>query len=312
MTLSYTEALSILEIAADEIGSNFRQNSALVPILEARERIASCDVHSSIQTPVADSSAMDGYAVASACTHGASAERPVVLRVGGVIAAGDRSVRKWGDDIPSATRSCLDNLLKDARTKLDMDADQSDIDSAWDFGSTAVSKIDIPPCIEVMTGARFPPTFVDGGKEWVFRVYDVVLRKGQTLRPQHVMALASLGIHEIRVLPVLRVAILSIGEEIVSHRAAAKDHLVRDANGLFLETGLQSLGAIVCFWGVVGDDRDQFAEVQSARLRQGKVDVVMSTGAVSMGRFDFVEAGVARCQRAPRPSDTLRSCPSRR
>jgi molybdopterin molybdotransferase len=110
------------------------------------------------------------------------------------------------------------------------------------------------------------------------------------------MALASLGIHEIQVFPALRIAILSTGEEIVSHHAAPKDHLVRDANGPFLETALQSLRASVRFWGIVGDDGDQFAEVLSARLgREREREWTSSSAqAVSMGRFDFVEAGVAR------------------
>jgi molybdopterin biosynthesis enzyme len=70
MAIAYTEALAILEIAAREIGDTLRRRSEFGPILEATSRIVSGDVHSPRQTPVFDSSAMDGYAVASACTRG--------------------------------------------------------------------------------------------------------------------------------------------------------------------------------------------------------------------------------------------------
>ena len=231
MTISYTEALAILEIAAREIGGTFCREPEVVPILEATGRIASADVHSPTQTPVADSSAMDGYAIASENTLGASVERPTVFRVEGIIAAGDRNVRRFRDD----------NDVKDAWANRGMDADHAGLESTSDGGYTTLSGVTDAPCIEIMTGARFPPPFVKGGKEWVFdscvRLEDVtplplaklqgarliqtvkpvppnlhrrragedfakgdlVVRKGQTLRPQHIMALASLGMHEIQV-----------------------------------------------------------------------------------------------------------------
>jgi molybdopterin biosynthesis enzyme len=82
------------------------------------------------------------------------------------------------------------------------------------------------------------------------------------------------------------------GKELVSHSAVTKEHAVKDANGPFLETTLRSLGVEAQFWGVVGDDCSSFVERVSDNLRRENVDVIISTGAVSMGRFDFVEAGL--------------------
>src|SRR5207237_1438580 len=87
-------------------------------------------------------------------------------------------------------------------------------------------------------------------------------------------------------------AILSTGKELVPHSAVAKDHLVKDVNGPFLETALRNLGVEAQFWGVIGDECGSFVDLVSNRLRGEDVDVVISTGAVSMGRFDFVEAGL--------------------
>lgn len=357
MAISYTEALAILEIAAQEIGGTFCRKPELVPTLDAARRIASTNVYSPTQTPVADSSAMDGYAVASVCTRGASIDRPVVLRVQGIIAAGDTGIRRFRDGVSLAALGRDGNVMMDAATNGGRDVDQFDLISTSEFGdTTTLSEVDIPPCIEIVRGAQFPPAFVDGAKQWVFDAFvrledvaplpsaysdgtrlvqvvkpvlpnshrrhagedfakgDLVVRKGETLRSQHIMALASLGMREIQVFRTLSVAILSTGEEVVSHYAATDDHSVRDANGPFLETALHSLGASVRFWGVVGDDREQFAKIVSDRLRCEEVDVLISTGAVSMGRFDFVEAALAELggsARFHRASHTLWCHPTR-
>src|SRR3954454_13611173 len=112
MVISYIEALAILEIAAHEIGDALRRRSEPIPILEATGRIVSGDVHSPIQTPVFDSSAMDGYAVASACTRGASTEKPITLRVEGIIAAGDSSVRRFRDEVALLAYGCFTDGVK--------------------------------------------------------------------------------------------------------------------------------------------------------------------------------------------------------
>jgi len=60
--------------------------------------------------------------------------------------------------------------------------------------------------------------------------------------------LASLGISDTAV---LRIATLSRGEELVSLSVVTKGHLVKDANGPFLETALRNLGVEAQFWRVI-------------------------------------------------------------
>jgi molybdopterin molybdotransferase len=297
---------------------------------------------------------MDGYAVASACTRGASAEKPLALRVEGIIAAGDSSVRRFRDEADLLAYGCFTNVVEGAGIKFCRDEDHTASDSTSYDGDIGLSKKDIPPCVEIMTGARFPPPFVDGGKEWVFdacvrledvtplpSVYlegarliqikkpvlpnshrrragedfaknDLVVEKGQALQPQHVTALASLGISEIAIFRRLRIAILSTGEELVPHSAVAKEHLVKETNGPFLETALRNLGVEAQFWGVIGDECGSFVDLVSNKLRREDVDVVISTGAVSMGRFDFVEAGLDQLGGGgPLPSCQCASGPTR-
>jgi molybdopterin biosynthesis enzyme len=80
------------------VDARLKGRSELISILEATSRTVSGDAHSLSQTPVFDPSAIDGYAVASAYTRGASVEKPLALRVEGIIAAGGGSVRRFRDE----------------------------------------------------------------------------------------------------------------------------------------------------------------------------------------------------------------------
>lgn len=312
MAIPYSEAFAILETSAKHI-ANTRQSSERLPAKSAFGRIVSQDVFSSVQTPAADTSAMDGYAVQSVSTLQASEEKPFVMRVEGIVAAGDSSVRIVEGE---------ERTSKRPRTN----------------GGWMHSRGKHSPCFEIMTGARFPGPYIEDGTVWDFdacvRLEDVellpsnspdhrqlvqivkpvkahqnrrsagedfakgdlVMRRGQAIGSQHVMALASLGIGNVEVFRTLKVAIVSTGNEIVSPDASADEFHVRDANSPFLETALRSLGIATRNWGVIGDDASQFVDIVKSKLEDEDIDIIVTTGAVSCGRYDFVEEGLTKLE----------------
>jgi molybdopterin biosynthesis enzyme len=46
------------------------------------------------------------------------------------------------------------------------------------------------------------------------------------------------------------------------------------------------------FGAMIGDDGSSFAELATNKLRRENIDILISTCAVSMGRFDLVQAGL--------------------
>jgi hypothetical protein len=97
-------------------------------------------------------------------------------------------------------------------------------------------------------------TLIDDAPEGTSQRTILWYRKDKPCNRSMSRPLASLGISEIAVFRRLRIAILSTGEELVSLSAVTKEHLVKDANGPFLETALRNLGVEAQFWGVIGDD----------------------------------------------------------
>jgi molybdopterin molybdotransferase len=87
-----------------------------------------------------------------------------------------------------------------------------------------------------------------------FAKNDLVVQKGRALQPQHVTAPGVVRNQRDCSIPKIENRDLSKREELMSLSAVMKEHLVRDANGPFLETAPRNLGVEAQFWGVIGDD----------------------------------------------------------
>lgn len=106
------------------------------------------------------------------------------------------------------------------------------------------------------------------------------------------MLCAAVGIAGLDVRRRPRVALVNTGRELVddpTRRLRAGE--IRNSNGPFLAARLQAAGADVVAQCTVGDDVDAFLDALEAARG---ADLVVSTGAVSMGRFDFVPEALDR------------------
>jgi molybdopterin molybdotransferase len=81
---------------------------------------------------------------------------------------------------------------------------------------------------------------------------------------------------------------MSTGDEIVGYSTRElKPGMIRDSNRLLLRAALAELGVPVVDLGIVGDDPDVLRDAY--RQAADQADVVLSTGGVSMGDYDFVK-----------------------
>lgn len=120
---------------------------------------------------------------------------------------------------------------------------------------------------------------------------DIVGRKGEIIlrTGAEIGSFASVGIKNIQVYRKPTVAILSTGNEVVSHlqEGDLQYGQIRDSNRPALHTAIQSLGFDVVDLGVSLDTHD--ALESSLRDGVGKADVIISTGGVSMGELDLLK-----------------------
>jgi molybdopterin molybdotransferase len=117
---------------------------------------------------------------------------------------------------------------------------------------------------------------------------DRVLEAGTLIRPQHIAILAAVG--QVHPLVAIRpkVAIISTGDEIVEPHLKPGLSQIRNSNGYQLVGQVRKAGAIPDYRGIAADNEKDTLDFILKSLENN--DVVLLTGGISMGTFDFVPA----------------------
>lgn len=263
--ISYSKALELMEEAAK---SRALLDVETVSIHEAVGRVCSEAVHGHDAIPPFANSSMDGYAIASARAAGA-VTAPVTIPILGTIMAGDAprcqaEAGAWrimtGAPIPAG----CDTVVPVENAK--------DVD-----GGRAV---------EISTALNEGDFIRNAGDD--FQAGAEVFPAGTLIGPKHVLALAAVGVTEVQVRKRPRIALISTGLELApANTRGLKPGQIRDASSEFLRAECARLGWDFEFHGIVPDDENQFrARVELAADRGA--DVILTTGAVSMGDADFI------------------------
>ncbi|KJU78656.1 molybdenum cofactor biosynthesis protein MoaA [Ectopseudomonas oleovorans] len=114
---------------------------------------------------------------------------------------------------------------------------------------------------------------------------ECVLPAGTRLGPIELGLAASLGAARLSVRRRLRVAVLSTGDELVEPGQALGPGQIYNSNRRLLIAWLQRLGCSVVDAGILPDDLQRTREALRAL---GEVDLILSTGGVSVGDADFL------------------------
>ena len=234
-------------------------------------RVLAGSLSSPESLPPFDNSAMDGFALHCG---GAALPAGTVLDVRGLRAAGDGEARADGGawEIMTGARmpDGLDSIVP--------------VEQVESLDDGVVSRVRLTADVAPGQHLRRAGEDVQAGA--------LLAEAGTLVDPALRMLCAAVGIVEVPVRRRPRVALINTGRELVDDPRRALDAgEIRNSNGPFLAARLAAAGADVVACRTVGDDIDAFL---SALADAGDVDIVVSTGAVSMGRFDFVPEALSR------------------
>jgi molybdopterin molybdotransferase len=274
MNLSFAQAVTEIHKEAQNIAAlHAFPKMERVDLEKSVGRTTFGEILSPEDLPAAPTSAMDGFAVRAAHTLTASPQTPLLIPITGSLAAGDGPPPK----------NPLANPLS-------------------------------PACWEIMTGATFPAGFdaciriedveVLASSQQIkiqapagvaqncrqkgedFKKGAVILKSGHQIKNEDILPLAALGLTEIPVFCKPRVALISTGKELVDCAQQPKPGQIRNSTAPYLTAVLKSFGAEVEHLATVPDDGESFKKVLTENIES--YDLILTTGAISVGRYDFV------------------------
>jgi molybdopterin molybdotransferase len=121
---------------------------------------------------------------------------------------------------------------------------------------------------------------------------DIVLKPGRIIRPQDIAVMASVGHTSVTVSRMPRVGVISSGSELVEPSEIPGKSQIRNSNSFQLMAQITRAGGYGQYYGIAKDDEEITFSVVEKALAEN--DLVLISGGVSMGDFDFVPSVLMR------------------
>jgi molybdopterin molybdotransferase len=241
----------------------------------AAGRVLSRDVRAPEPLPGFTRATMDGYAVRSRDTVGASESSPAYLRLAGEVRMG---VMALGRVEPGeALRIHTGAMLPEGADAVVM------------MEETTLTGEDV----EVLGSVAPGESVFKAGEDAA--AGSVVLQAGKRLRAADLGALCALGVVQVEVSCRPRIAVLSTGDEVVPPEAALLEGQIRDVNGQTVATLIADAGGLPVPGGIVRDDEAALEAALRAALA-GADGLVLSAGS-SVSSRDLTARVVERLGR---------------
>ena len=216
-------------------------------------------------------------------------------------------------DVPPYTNSAMDGYAIDGGSLPSEHEKCYRLSGTVYAGAPLNQSVPAECCARIMTGGKMPAgtdtvimqehVRIEGGNIYIGNSHrqgqnvrqagedikkgQVILKSGKRITAADVGVLASLGIAQANVRPLLNVAIFSTGDELVSLGTELKPGQIYDSNRYTLVAMLTRFGANILDYGVIKDDRQ---DIENAFINAAqKADVLITTGGVSVGDADFVK-----------------------
>lgn len=235
-----------------------------VPIMKALGRVIAEDIVAAEMVPSFARSTMDGYAVRSSDTFGASESIPALLKLKGNILMGKEPPGNLeaGEAMSIPTGGMLPP------------------------GSDSVVMVEYCELLGDQVAVYRPVAPLENvirrGED--FQQGDTVLPAGHMLRSQDIGILSALGVLDLNVYAPPRVSIFSTGDEIIPPQEQPKPGQIRDINGFALTAQVLQNGGQPQYRGIVADEKEELKNRLLASLDDS--DFIIISGGSSVGVRD--------------------------
>ena len=237
-----------------------------IPLLQAVGRTLAADITASFANPPFDRSPLDGYALRAADTTGATAARPVQLRIVGEECAGDFFTGKIG--LGEALRIMTGGAMPQST-------------------DAVIRQEDVRVTADLLT----VPYELHHHENYCFAGEDIqkgalLLKAGEVLTAPRIGVLASQGRASVKVYRRPRIVLGGTGDELLPPGTPLTPGKIYNSNLYLIAARLQELGAETKILGIIPDNPAEAAALLRDEL--DGADLLLTTGGVSVGKKDIM------------------------
>ena len=241
--------------------------------INSLNRVVSSNIFCGINYPTGDNAAFDGYAINSQDTKNIKKSLSKKFKIIGLIAAGNKPFKKkirrydaveimTGGIIPKG----FDTIIP--------------IEQIIFYPNENNKKyILINKKIKKYNHVRF------AGSD--FKKKEIIVKKNTIIQPNHILAFKTLGIKNIKVKKKVNILFFSTGNEI-SNSDNIPSWKVRNSNSHYIKNLNENFLFNFKDGGILKDKHEKIFQSKISKMLNSKTDIVITSGAVSAGKFDFV------------------------
>ena len=268
--INYKEAKKILKKSKIKIKDEIINSS------KSLNRVNALDIYSTVNYPAGTNAAFDGFAINSKETIKLNKKKQQNFKILRTISAGD---------------------------------------------NPKLNKINKFETVEVMTGALIPKNFdtiipiekiiFSKDKKFIlidekikknqhirhagsdYKKNDLIIKKGTIIQPSHILAFKTLGITNIKLKNKPNILFFSTGNEI-SNNKNITNWKVRNSNSHYIKSLSSSFLFNFIDGGILRDKDEKLFQRKIEKNFKARIDIIITSGAVSAGKHDFVPSVVKK------------------
>ena len=244
-----------------------------ISINQSLNRVSSSDIISSVNYPSCDNTAFDGYAINSKETNFLNFKNPKKFKIIKTLAAGDnpyiRKIPKY-----SAIEVMTGAIVEKPFNTI------IPVEKAELLGPKSK-----PKYIILKNKFKKNEFIRPAGSD--FKKGDKIIKKGQFINSNHVLALKTLGIEKVLVKKKLNVVFYPTGNEL-SNSKKIPNWKIRNSNTNYLNSFTKNLPINFVVKKILRDNDNLIFKKEISKNMKSKSDLVITSGAVSAGKFDFI------------------------
>ncbi len=242
---------------------SFQLSKEIIECASALGRVIAADVFAPESLPAFNRSTVDGYALRSNDSFGASESLPTFFTVTGEVKMGKPTTLEVnkGETVVIHTGGML----------------PKNADAVVMIENTQVI---LPGEIEVSRAVGHHENMILAGED--VKAGSLIFERGWKLRPGDIGALMSLGITEIEVYRKLKVGIISSGDEVTDPHEKIVQGQVRDVNSYSLSALIQQQCGEPRIYGIAPDDKTIFSRIATQAFQENDVVIVTAGSSASV------------------------------